>query len=235
MFEPCIMLLARADGSRVDTSFKQQPLNAADPFSAGRLVAWSGRDGVSAGMAEAEENLDIEYFPHTEVIVVHTGHVTLKTPERTLQLAVGTSAVIGQGTALRIEAQTGTRWAYCAMATTGAPPGLTSLDPLAHLSPSAAPEHQILIGPTPQCRSGNAFEDATTDLRVGVWDSTPYERHGRPHKLNELMHLIEGTVTLQTSDGSSVTINTGDSVFVARGAPCAWKSAHYVRKIYAVK
>lgn len=178
MFEPCIMLLARADGSRVDTSFKQQPLNVADPFTTGRQVAWSGADGVSAGLVEAGETLDIEDFPHTEVIVLHAGHVTLKTREQTLELAVGASAVIGRGTALRIEAQTGTRWAFCAMVTKGATPGLTSLDPLAHLSPSAAPEQQILIGPTPQCRSRNAFEDATTDLRVGVWDSTPYERHG---------------------------------------------------------
>ena len=235
MSEPCIMLLARADGSRVDTPFKQQSLNAADPFSSGRQIAWSGSDGISAGIVEAGESLDIKDFPHTEVIVVHAGHVTLKTRERTLQLAVGASAVIGRGTDVRIEAQTGTRWAFCAMATTAATPGLTPLDPLAHLSPSAAPEQQILIGATPQCRSGNAFEDATTDLRVGVWDSTPYERHGRPHKLNELMYLIEGSVTLQTPEGSSVIVNTGDSVFVARGAPCAWKSTRYVRKVYAVK
>lgn len=128
MFEPCIMLLARADGSRVDTAFKQQPLNAADPFSTGRQVAWSGSDGISAGIVEAGASLDIENFPHTEVIVVHAGHVTLKTRERTLELAVGASAVIGRGTALRIEAKTGTRWVFCAMATKAATPGLTPLE-----------------------------------------------------------------------------------------------------------
>ncbi|KIH83105.1 putative enzyme of the cupin superfamily [Pseudomonas batumici] len=103
------------------------------------------------------------------------------------------------------------------------------------LSPSAAPAPHILIGPIPQCRSHNAFEDNTTDLRVGVWDSTPYERHDRPHKLYELMHLIEGNVILRAPDGTSLTINTGDTVFVPRGAPCAWKSTRYVRKFYAVK
>lgn len=49
------------------------------------------------------------------------------------------------------------------------------------------------------------------------------------------MYLIEGSVTLQTPEGSSVTVNTGDSVFVARGAQCAWRSTRYVRKVYAVK
>jgi uncharacterized cupin superfamily protein len=114
-------------------------------------------------------------------------------------------------------------------------PGLTGLDPLAMLSPSAAPPEQILIGATPQCRSRSAFEDPVTDLRVGVWDSTPYERRGRAHPLNELMHLIEGSVALLAPDGSSVMVDTGDSVFVPRGAFCAWKSTRYVRKVYAVR
>ncbi|MCU0121657.1 cupin domain-containing protein [Pseudomonas sp. B2M1-30] len=235
MSQPAILLLARADGSRVATPFKQQPLNAADPFADGRRVAWSGTDGVSGGIVDTTEIVDIEDFPHSEVIVVHTGHLTLKTANQTLELSIGGSVVIGRGTAVRIEAQAGTQWAFCAVATQAPTPGLTLLDPLALLSPSAAPEPQILIGPTPQCRSRNAFEDAASDLRVGIWDSTPYERHGRAHKLNELMYLIEGSVTLQAADGSSVTINAGDSVFVPQGAPCAWKSTRYVRKVYAVK
>lgn len=235
MSQPTVLLLARADGSRIATPFKNLPLNAADPFMQCRQVAWTGADGISAGLVEAGEAVDIADFPHTEVIVVHSGHVVLKTPEHTLELGVGGSAVIGRGTALRIEADRGTQWAFCAMATEAATPGLTFLDPLAMLSPSAAPEPQILISPAPQCRSRNAFEDAATDLRVGVWDSTPYERHGRAHKLNELMHLIEGSVTLLAPDGTSVTINPGDSVFVPQGAPCAWNSTRYVRKVYAVK
>lgn len=235
MSQPTVLLLARADGSRVVTSFKSLPLSAADPFIDCRQVAWSGIDGVSAGIVETGDMLDIDDFPHTEVIVIHAGHVVLKTEEQTLQLGVGASAVIGRGTALQITAHPGTQWAFCASTNEAPTPGLTLLDPLAMLSPSAAPEPQILIGPTPQCRSRNAFEHAATDLRVGVWDSTPYERHGRAHKLNELMYLIEGSVTLHTSDGSNVTVNTGDTVFVAQGAPCAWKSTGYVRKVYAVK
>lgn len=235
MSQPTVMLLARADGSGIDTPLNIQPLNAADPFGDCRHVTWSGVDGVSAGLVSAGETVDISDFPHTEVIVVHTGHVQLKTQEQTLELGVGASAVIGRGTTLRIGASAGTRWAFCGMATGTPTPGLTFLDPLATLSPSAAPAAQLLIGPTPQCRSGNAFEDPATDLRVGIWDSTPYERQGRAHPLNELMHLIEGSVTLLASDGSSVTVNAGDSVFVPLGAHCAWKSTRYVRKVYAVK
>ncbi|WP_456023714.1 cupin domain-containing protein [Pseudomonas protegens] len=235
MSQPTVLLLARADGGRIATSFEQMALSARDPFAAGRRVAWHGADGISAGIVEVGESMEIEDFPHTETIVVHAGHVRLKAGEQTLALAVGGSAVIGRGTSLRIEAQAGTQWAFCAMTTDTPTPGLTGLDPLAMLSPSAAPPEQILIGATPQCRSRNAFEDPVTDLRVGVWDSTPYERHGRAHTLNELMHLIEGSVALLTPDGSSVTVDTGDSVFVPRGASCAWKSTRYVRKVYAVR
>lgn len=237
MSQPTIVLLARADGSRVSTSFKAAPLSSIDPFMDGRQIAYIGSDGVSAGLVHTSKTVNFEHFPHTEVIVVHAGHVVLQSGEQVLELGIGASAVIGRGTALRFEAQPDTCWAFCAVTSPSAEqkPGLTALDPLAMLSPSAAPEPQILIGPTPQCRSRNAFEDDTTDLRVGVWDSTPYTRHGRAHKLNELMHLLEGSVTLQASDGTSVTVNPGDTVFVPQGAPCAWGSARYVRKVYAVK
>jgi uncharacterized cupin superfamily protein len=49
------------------------------------------------------------------------------------------------------------------------------------------------------------------------------------------MHLLEGSVTLQDDAGGEVTVDTGDTVFVAKGAPCAWTSTVYVRKVYAVK
>ncbi|EXF96487.1 cupin [Pseudomonas fluorescens HK44] len=237
MSQPTVLLLARADGSRVATSFNSMSLSAADPFREHRQVAYTGPDGICAGLVNASESLDIDDFPHTEVIVIHAGHVVLQSQGQTLELGIGASAVIGRGTTLRIEAQADTCWAFCAVISPSAEPtpGLAALDPLAMLSPSAAPEPQILIGPTPQCRSRNAFEDSATDLRVGVWDSTPYERHGRPHKLNELMHLIEGSVTLRAADGTSLTVNTGDTVFVPQGAPCAWQSTRYVRKFYAVK
>jgi uncharacterized cupin superfamily protein len=79
------------------------------------------------------------------------------------------------------------------------------------------------------------FIEESANLNVGVWDSTPYTRRERPHKLHELMHLIEGRVILQAADGRELAVNTGDTVFVPKGAPCAWKSTVYVRKFYAVK
>ena len=72
-------------------------------------------------------------------------------------------------------------------------------------------------------------------MKVGIGESTPYQRHGRAHRLHELMHLLEGSVTLADEAGVEVTVNAGDTVFVAKGAFCAWTSTVYVRKVYAVK
>ncbi|KMT57145.1 cupin domain-containing protein [Pseudomonas fildesensis] len=237
MSSPRILLLARADSSRVATSFNTAALSALDPFGDTRQLAWQGDDGVSAGLVQFSGEAIIEDFPHSETLVVHAGHVVLSSAEQTLELGVGASAVIGRGTRLTVQASSASEWAFCAVDLADAParPGLTLLDPHTLLTPSAAPEPAILIGPTPQCRALNLFDDAATELRIGIWDSTPYARHARAHKLHELMHLLEGSVTLQDSEGVEVTVNTGDTVFVAKGAPCAWKSTVYVRKVYAVK
>jgi uncharacterized cupin superfamily protein len=167
---------------------------------------------------------------------VHAGKVSLQDEQQTLELGVGDSVVIGRGTALRVQARAGSLWAFCALSQDAErKPGLTLLNPRAVLNPSQGPDAQILISPAPQCRSHNAFADSASNLLIGVWDSTPYTRHARPHKVHELMHLIEGSVTLQLADGVELKVNTGDTVFVAQGTPCAWESSVYVRKLYVVK
>ncbi|TFY84449.1 DUF861 domain-containing protein [Pseudomonas kairouanensis] len=237
MSSPQILLLARADGSRVATSLNPAALSALDPFGDNRQLAWRGDDGVSAGLVQFSGNAVVENFPHCETLVVQAGHVVLSSAGQTLELGIGDSAVIGRGTRLNVQASSASEWAFCAVDLADAPsrPGLTPLPAHTLLNPSAAPEAQILIGPAPQCRAFNLFDDEHTELRVGLWDSTPYARHGRPHKLHELMYLIEGRVTLTDDNGAEVTVNTGDTVFVAKGAPCAWSSSVYVRKVYAVK
>ncbi|WP_439862609.1 cupin domain-containing protein [Pseudomonas antarctica] len=237
MPSPRILLLARADGSRVDTPFKRGALSPLDPFADTRQLAWLGTDGVSAGLVAFSGELTVDDFPHSETLVVHAGKVVLHTAEQSLDLGVGDSAVIGRGTRLTVQATVGSQWAFCAVDQPAAParPGVTLMVAHSLLNPSAAPEPAILIGSAPQCRALNLFDDAVTELRVGLWDSTPYARHGRPHKLHELMHLLEGAVTLRDAEGTDVTVCTGDTVFVAKGAPCAWTSTVYVRKVYAVQ
>ncbi|MBT2339303.1 MULTISPECIES: cupin domain-containing protein [Pseudomonas] len=235
MLEPTAVLLAHADGRLASTPFTEGSLGANDPFD--RLIAYTGADGIAAGVVRASGRFNVEDYPFNETIVVHAGAVTLRSQAQTLALKPGESAVIGRGTALELEAQPGSLWAFCADAQVveSRVPGLTALPAHTLLSPSAAPDAEILLSAPPQCRSHNLFVEQATDLRIGIWDSTPYTRRSRPHKLHELMHLLEGSVTLQAADGSELTVNTGDTVFVPLDAPCAWKSSVYVRKVYVVK
>ncbi|MBC3346209.1 cupin domain-containing protein [Pseudomonas sp. SWRI196] len=235
MLEPTAVLLAHADGSPASTSFTPGSLGANDPFD--RLIAYAGADGIAAGIVRASGRVSSDQYPFSEMIVVHAGGVELRSQAQTLRLSAGESAVIARGTALEIDAQAESLWTFCAdtQRVNASEPGLTALPAHTLLSPSAAPDEAILLSPPPQCRSHSLFVEEATNLRIGVWDSTPYTRQARPHKLHELMHLIEGSVTLQTADGTDLTVNTGDTVFVPQNAPCAWTSHVYVRKIYVVK
>lgn len=230
------LLLVRADGSPMDTPFKLGALSAGDPFADVREIAYVGADGVSAGVVSASGVRNSDTYPFTEMLVVHRGRVSLRVNGEALEAGPGDSVVIEQGVACQIDAAEGSLWAFCALSGSApsTQPALTWIDKRVALAPSAAPEASILIGPTPQCRSHNAYEDPNSSLRIGVWDSTPYARGGRPHKVHELMHLIEGQVTLTGADGTPLTVNTGDTVFVPLGASCAWQSDVYVRKYYVV-
>ncbi|MCD5979515.1 cupin domain-containing protein [Pseudomonas quasicaspiana] len=230
------LLLVRADGSQTDAPLKRGALTAGDPFADVRDIAYAGADGVSAGVVSGGGGWSSEAYPFTEMLVVHKGRVSLRVNGEALEARPGESVVIEQGVACRIDAADGSLWAFCALSGSApsTQPALTWIDKRVALAPSAAPEASILIGPTPQCRSHNAYEDSNSSLRIGVWDSTPYARGGRPHKVHELMHLIEGQVTLTDAAGTALTVNTGDTVFVPQGASCAWESTVYVRKYYVV-
>lgn len=236
MSHPNALLLALADG-RPAADFAQAALGPNDPFGTLRQIAYRGDDGVSAGIVQGAVECVVEHYPHVEMLVVHAGQVSLQDEQHNLELGVGDSVVIGHGTALRIQASAGSLWAFCAyqQGSVAAKPGLTPLPAYVPLNPSLAPDEQILLGPAPQCRSHNAYADTASNLLIGVWDSTPYARRSRPHKVHELMHLIEGSVTLTLENGAELRVNRGDSVFVPLGVPCAWTSTVYVRKFYVVK
>ncbi|PCK93345.1 cupin [Pseudomonas viridiflava] len=236
MPEPTVLLLARADHSPVDTEFTPGPLDASDPFANERRTAFIDEAGIAAGVVHSSTSVSVDAYPYTEMLVMHRGAVTLNSGADSITISTGESAVIGRGTQVRIEAQPDSLWAFCAATQATGPdkPGVTHLDRLAMLTPSSPPDPAIMISALPQCRSNNLFEDTASTLRIGVWDSTPYERISRPHRIHELMNLIEGSVTLGIEGGEAVVVKTGDTVFVAQGAPCKWTSTGYVRKFYAV-
>ena len=231
------LLLHRADGAPLSTSFRRAAFGKDDPFARHREIAWEGPDSMSAGRVGFIGDLDVASFPHTETLVVVEGELTLTAAGAApLVIGRGDGAVIACGTAVRIQAASRTLFVFCAAAAEGpTQPGITPLRADADFKPSTPPPAETLLGPTPQCRSDNVFTDEQAEYRAGTWDSTPYHRIVRPHRLNEFMYLLAGGVRFAGPDGSVLSAGAGDALFVAQGAPIGWESSERVAKFYVVQ
>ena len=228
------LVLHRADGAPVSTSFRKAAFGNDDPFAQHREIAWEGPGSMSAGRISFVGELDVASYPHIETIVVSEGELTL-TADGQAPLVVGpqAGAVIGCGTALRIQAASEVRFSFCAAACDKPTQrGLAPLRAAADFKPSATLPAEVLLGPSPECRSDNVFTDDGAQYLAGTWDSTPYHRIVRAHRVNEFMHLLAGSVRFAAPDGSVLSVGTGDALFVPQGAPIGWESSDRVAKFY---
>jgi uncharacterized cupin superfamily protein len=231
------LMLHRADGAPLSTAFRKAAFGAADPFARCRRIAWEGPGSMSAGRVSFIGELDVASFPHTETIVVVDGQLSLTAAGAApLVLGRGEGAVIARGTAVHILAESRTQFVSCTAAADGPNnPGIAPLRADANFKPSTPPPAETLLGPAPQCRSDNVFTDEQAQYRAGTWDSTPYHRVVRPHRLNEFMYLLAGDVRFASPDGSMLAANAGDALFVPQGAPIGWESSERVAKFYVVQ
>ncbi|HDR9021451.1 cupin domain-containing protein [Burkholderia vietnamiensis] len=230
-------VLHRADGTADTTAFRQQAFGEHDPFARQREIAWEGPDAMAAGRIGFVGELDVARYPHVESIVVVEGELTLDAAGGArLVLGPGQGAVIGAGTALRIGAASPVRLVFCAAACPQPTKrGLVALRADADFKPSASLPPDVLLGPAPDCRSDNVFVEDGIGHCAGTWDSTPYHRIVRPHRVNEFMFLLAGSVRFAAPDGSVLTLGAGDALFVPRGAPIGWESREHVAKFYVVQ
>jgi len=231
------LVLHRADGAPLSTAFREAAFGKHDPLAGHREIAWEGPQAMAAGRASFIGDLEVASFPHIETIVVVEGELTL-TVAGAAPLVVGpqSGAVIGCGTALRIQAESRARFVFCAAACDKPTRrGVFALRADADFKPTATLPAEVLLGPAPQCRSDNVFTDDAAKYLAGTWDSTPYHRIVRPHRLNEFMHLVDGSVRFAAPDGSVLSVGTGDALFVPQGAPIGWESSDRVAKFYVVQ
>lgn len=94
------------------------------------------------------------------------------------------------------------------------------------------PDPALLVGPAPSCKEALAFTDLTGQLTAGLWSATPYRRKAVPFARHELMHIIEGSVTLDDGRGRKETFVAGDTCFVPLGASAGWESQEPVTKLF---
>ena len=241
MNEP--VLLHRADGAALSTSFRKAAFGAADPFAREREIAWEGPASMAAGRVGFAGTMAVPHYPHVETLVVVDGELRLEVADvAPLVLGRGEGAVVARGTALRVDARAGTVFVFCASAarppddpSRSAGPGVSRLRADADFKPSSPPAAEVLLGPVPRCRSDNVFVDEAAKYKAGTWDSTPYHRIVRPHRVNEFMYLLAGGVRFARPDGSVLSARQGDAIFVPQGAPVGWESSERVAKFYVVQ
>ncbi|WP_431122056.1 cupin domain-containing protein [Variovorax paradoxus] len=228
------LVLHRADGAPVSTAFRRAPFGKDDPFARHREIAWEGPGAMSAGRTSFIGELDVASYPHIETIVVVEGELTLTAAgEAPLVVGAQAGAVIGCGTSLRIEAASRARFVFCAAACEKPTQcGVFPLHADANFTPTGTLPAEVLLGPVPECRSDKVFTDDAAQYLAGAWDSTPYHRIVRAHRMNEFMHLVAGSVRFAAPDGSVLSVGTGDSLFVPQGAPIGWESSDRVAKFY---
>jgi uncharacterized cupin superfamily protein len=231
------IVLHRANGAPVSTTFRKAAFGKNDPFARHREIAWEGPQSMIAGRTSFIGELEVASFPHIETIIVSEGELTL-TAAGSAPLVLGpqTGAAIGCGTSLRIVAASRVQFSFCAAACDK--PTKRGLFPLradADFKPSRSLPPEVLLGPAPECRSDNVFTDDGAGYSAGTWDSTPYHRIVRPHRQNEFMHLVAGSVRFASPDGSVLSMGTGDALFVPQGVSVGWESSDRVAKFFVVQ
>ena len=225
-----LIMLGRQGKAQGQHSVKA--LHPSDPFGAGRHIHFKDDKGFATGHVAISGVIAVADLFHAEVIVIVAGWIQCGA----VTYRSGEALVLPKAFSGSLSIAPDSQWFFCTMADErrSSEHAAIRLDAERERPASAGPAAEVLFGPAPQCHALNLFTDAS-GMRAGVWDvSTPCERSFVPHKVHELMHVIEGEMTLTHRNGSHETIVAGDTVFVPRGAPYAWKSTLKVVKYYCV-
>ena len=112
--------------------------------------------------------------------------------------------------------------------------GLHRLDPNVAMAPLGDLDPSRYEGSVPTQHINTIFTDATGQMTAGLWASTAM--HVKPYVFmrNELMHLLEGSVTITNGDGIARTFSAGDTFLVPKGMTYQWHSDGYVKKIFCI-
>jgi uncharacterized cupin superfamily protein len=170
-----------------------------------------------------------------EFVLVLSGRLALRQGAKDIALEAGEQALLVRGAPLSWSSDVGARLVVL-RCTAGDGPAIVQpvkIDTSAALSPSNPPLAELLVGPTPQCRSHADYRSPSGEFVCGTWDSTPYHRLPMLFQHFELMHLLEGSVTFVDAGGAAGTFGAGDVVLFVRGGTVSWESRDYVRKAYA--
>jgi len=211
--------------------------NPSDDFETGRhfLDLDQSPAPVSIGLLQLNRSTGlVNSMNADEFIVVTRGTLSITVGSEQLILATGQSALLPKGSRFSWDSKSPTSIIFMRHESDVAGGAPIAIDATAELAPSAPPLAELLIGPTPSCRNHNDFKSASGEFICGTWDSTPYQRRVISYRHFELMHLLEGSVTLEDAAGRSATFHKDDIFLVKQGARCSWLSEVHVKKVFAI-
>ncbi|MFJ4056502.1 cupin domain-containing protein [Pseudomonas sp. NPDC089743] len=191
--------------------------------------------GYEVGRGEGAQALRCAALDAVLLGMLEEGELKLSGEGFVLQLKAGDCFVVPQGVALDWQAQGALRYWFIRIpgvegAASHGQPLKLALD--GRLQSCNPPSANVLLSPTPSAWSQAVFEQGA--LRIGVWACEPYQRRQVEPGYSELMHIIDGQITLTESDGTQHTIAAGETVVVPAGATNAWASEVLVRKVYCI-
>jgi hypothetical protein len=70
-------------------------------------------------------------------------------------------------------------------------------------------------------------------MASGIWRCEAFEASEQPHPRHELLHVVEGRLSLLMDGGDSLSVGPGEAVFIPKGARCGWRADGPVRAYYA--
>jgi uncharacterized cupin superfamily protein len=174
--------------------------------------------------------------PFDEFVIVCDGCIELIQGDGTITvLESGQSAVLKKGTPFTWRVADQTTFVFMGYRKGDAgEPGVVRVATDAAKNPSKPPSADLLMGPTPDCKSQMAHQSQDEVFACGTWQATPYRRRSMDYKYYELMYLLEGSVTFEDPDGRRGTFSQGDIFVIEQHAQCAWDSVVNVSKVFVV-
>jgi len=221
--------------------FTASILETDQPVQYGHLYMDDSQHGFSAGVWECTPfRTTLLPYPVNEFMLILEGSVTIvEAGGHETTIHAGEIFALPKGLPCQWK-QTGDVRKYYVIFddTSGMEPGDSAMlrvvrpDPRGRLEDIGPPPAELLLSSAPIQHAREWFLDATGQWAVGVWDTTAYRRKPRPSPCHELMHILEGSVTLTDEAGHPHSFAAGDTVFVPLGAVCGWDCSEYLRKVY---
>lgn len=213
-----------------------------DPLAQGRTYhLYDETLGYAVGVCASEaRDVEVAAMPHHEFITIGEGEVTLDSDGgEQIVVKAGESAIIPKGTQLRWIQQGAVKHTFMVFADEegpepAAPRKVIKVDPATPLSPAGGTPPELLLSTTPQIAANtNIFVARNGELRIGLWECTAYARKETKPVYCELMHLLQGSVTL-SQPNRSWSAKAGETLVVPATAECRWTSEEFVKKIFCI-